>query len=94
VSAAAGIVRTNDHGVLLRYATDVRGPHRNGLRRYPSDRLRGLVLRAERELGAMLVMVECVDISDVARDRFAWGFRSIQAALDLARAEMCGKDLT
>jgi hypothetical protein len=88
--SAAMIERRDEHGVLLRYATDIRGPVHDVQRVYPSDRLRMAILRAERQVRAVETMLECLetDLSDVAIDRFAFALRTINAALTMARDEI------
>jgi hypothetical protein len=90
VSAALREI-VNEHGVLLRYRTDLRGPHHDAQRAYPSDRLRMAILRSERELRAIETMLECLELglSDVAVDRFAFALRTFSATFNMTRAELC-----
>ena len=78
----------NEDGVLLRYATDVRGPHHDAKRIWPSDRLRMVLLRAERQLPILELIVEHMDPSPVGIDRVTFALRTIQAALSMAREEI------
>jgi hypothetical protein len=80
----------NDDGVILRYSLDVRGPHHDARRVWPSDRLRCSILKAERQVRAIETMIECLepDLSDVAIDRFSFAIRTIEAALTMARDEI------
>ena len=90
MSAAAEIVRRSDDGLLLRYRTDLRGPHHGAQRVHRSDRLKYSILRATRDLGDVRTILECTEdlFSDVARERFWYAFRSIEAALELACVEV------
>jgi hypothetical protein len=90
MSAAAEIVRRSDDGVLLKYRTDIRGPHHDAQRVWPSDRLRTSILRSEHELRRLRRMAECLapDLSDIAIDLFEDAFRTIEATLNLARDEI------
>ena len=78
------------HGVILTYAPEVRGRHHVEQRRQPSDRLRCSILRAQRELGDMRLMLECISdvLSDVAIDRFWFALRTVEGTLSLAREEI------
>jgi hypothetical protein len=84
------IERRDEHGVLLRYATDIRGPHHDARRVWPSDRLRGSILRSERELRDMHVILEALEatLSDVCIDRLLFSLRTFEGTLNLAREEI------
>jgi hypothetical protein len=81
---------TNSDGVILRYAPAVRARHHDEQRRWPSDRLRMALMRAERELTNIETMRECREdeMSDVAIDLHAFAIRTISAALSMAREEL------
>jgi hypothetical protein len=88
MSAAAEIVRRSDDGVLLRYRTDIRGPHHDAQRVWPSDRLRMVLMRAERATRRLEIMAECYGLSDVGMDAHAFEIRTLRAALSMARDEL------
>jgi hypothetical protein len=91
MSAAVEIVRRNDDGVLLRYRTDVRGPHHDAQRHWPSDRLRMAILRAERQVRMLEIIAEHLELSAVGADRIAFALRTIEAALTMARDEIAAR---
>ena len=86
--SATAIERRNEFGVILRYQIGER-PHVEQ-RLWPSDRLRCAVLRSEKEILYLRIMVGHLEdvLSSVATDRFEFAFRTIEAMLNLARDEL------
>jgi hypothetical protein len=85
------VIRRFDHrGVLLCYFPDRLGRHHLEQRHQPGDRLRCSILRAEREIRCMRIMIECIEeaLSEVAVDRFAFGLHTVEVTLSLARDEL------
>jgi hypothetical protein len=77
------IIRRDHRGVILRYAVTaplniVTGPQ-------ASDRLRTRLLRAERELGRLAILIEHSDISDLGIERMLWSLNVIRAFLSIER---------
>jgi hypothetical protein len=87
---SAVIQRRNEHGVLLRYEVDVRRAHHDESKVHYTDRLRCGVIKSEREIFYMRVMLEALEeaLSTVALDRFDFALRTIEATLGMARAEL------
>ncbi len=82
----SAIERFDKHGVLLRYATDA--PIRAGGKRQPSDRQRVALLKAERELAALEIILDALDLSDIGQDRVNWALHTLAGALQLQRTEL------
>ena len=81
-------VRRNREGVLLTYYPDWRGPHHYALKFQPSDRLRCLAVKAEKELRILEIIIEHLELSDVGLSRILNALRSIECALSRARDEL------
>jgi len=87
---SAVIQRRNAHGVLLRYEVGVRCAYHDESKVHFTDRLRCGIIKSERELYYMRVMLEVLEdaLSTVAIDRFEFALRTIEATLGMARAEL------
>jgi hypothetical protein len=87
---SAAVIHRNREGVLLRYADpSVRRPHHSERKVQPSDRLRISILKAELEVRILWIIAEHLDeLSEIGQSRIADALRQIEAALNLARAEL------
>lgn len=84
---SAVIRRVN--GVLLRYPDpSVLRPHHAALKFQPSDRLRCSVVKAQREVSRLWILVEHLDVSDIGLERMANALKAIDTALNQARDEL------
>ena len=79
------VVRRVD-GVLLRYATDT--PLRLEAKMQPTDRQRVAILKAERELFALEIILDCLDLSDIGRRRVDDALQTICRALQIERRRL------
>ena len=84
------IEHRNPHGVLLRYTPELRRPHHDQLKFQPSDRLRCGVVKCEREIFYIRVMLERLEdaLSATAVDRFELSLKTLEALLNLVRDEL------
>lgn len=82
--SAAHVIRDR-HGVLLRYeGIDEPLPVRTS---QVSDRQRIAVLKALTALRELLIIIECLDLSDLGRDRILDALHTIERALERKRIE-------
>jgi hypothetical protein len=82
----SAIYRRDQHGVLLRYPIDVRPPAQP--RNSSTDRERMTLIKAERELAALEIILEHLDVSDIAMVRIADALNTIGKALDVERTRL------
>jgi hypothetical protein len=83
--------RRNREGVLLRYETDGHQSRKsNAPPALPSDRLRCALLRSEREIRALRIMLNCLGdvLSELALDRFERALATLEKLLGLVRDEL------
>lgn len=86
----SAIVIRNAESVLLRYEVDVRGPQHDQSKGRSSDRLGCALLRSERQISYMRIMLEALEdaLSAAALDRFEQALRTIEATLNLVREDL------
>lgn len=83
------IIRRDHNGVVLRYVDpSVRRPHHTSRQPQPSDRLRMAILKAERQLHILEIIVEHLGVSEIGLERIFYALRTIECALSQARAEL------
>ena len=75
-----------DPFVILDYGDpSTRRPHHVERRPQASDRLRGALIRAERELTRLEIICEHLELSEVGVERICWSLKTIRAYLDMER---------
>jgi hypothetical protein len=88
---SGGVIEHRDeHGVILRFRTDVRGPQHDSSKIHYTDRLRCAVLKGERQLFFMATMLDALEdtLSVTAVDKFTFALRTLENLITLARAEL------
>jgi hypothetical protein len=89
VSAGRRDLISRVNGVLLNYGDPAAlQRHHTELKFQPSDRLRGSVIKAERALRILWIIVPHLEISDIGADRVEFALKSIEHALNVARDEL------
>jgi hypothetical protein len=89
VSAATNdIVRRDQHGVVLRYADpSVLRPHHVERRTHVSDTRRNRLIKAERELLALRIIADHLDLSEIALTRISHSLEAIRLGLEVKRQD-------
>jgi hypothetical protein len=62
--------------------------HHAARRTQASDRLRLALLRAERELNRLEILIEHLEVSDIGIERIYWSLRTIRGYLELERPNL------
>jgi hypothetical protein len=79
-------VNRNHEGVVLRYADpSVLRAHHVEQKPHPSDRERCAIIKAEHGLIVLEIILDCLDLADIARTRIDDELRAIYRALRLKR---------
>ena len=77
------LIRRDRHGVLLRY--EIGAPLKLEAMEQPSDAERVAIVQAERELAALEIIFDCLDLSDIGRTRVDDALGAVYNALQIKR---------
>jgi hypothetical protein len=84
-------VRRDGHGVLLRYPShDVGRPYQTEQRPQVSDRRRIALIKAERALVWLQIIVDHLDVSDLGLTHIGDALESIRIGLEVKRRDGMG----
>ena len=82
------IVRHDDNGVLLRYHPDRLGRHHVEQRAQPTDAERIALIKAEKGLADLVIILDHLSLSDTAINRLDDALHAIYKALQLKRPRL------
>lgn len=84
--APPALVRRDRFGVMLRY--EIGAPLKLEAKEQPSDVDRIAIIEAEHELAALVIIFDCLNLSDIGRTRVDDALGAIYSALQIERRKV------